>query len=123
MTNSQFLGLRSLIYAVNDIDKAKAWYSQVLGKDPYFDHPAYVGFSVGGFELGLLAENADSAPGSASGYWGVNDVDAEYARLLALGATEHTALQDVGDGVRLGTVLDPFGNVFGVIYNPHFQVE
>lgn len=124
MTNKHFLGLRSLIYATKDLTKAKRWYTQVLGEGPYFDEPFYVGFNVGGFELGLLpTDNAKPIQaGSAQGYWGVEDVDAQYARLIELGATSHTSLQDVGGDIRLGTVLDPFGNILGVIYNPHFKL-
>jgi lactoylglutathione lyase len=124
MTASSFLGLRSLIYSVKSLDEAKAWYTKVLGESPYFDEPFYVGFNVGGFELGLFPGEAEKSTnaGSAHGYWGVNDVDAEYARLLELGAKQHTPLQDVGGDIRLGTVLDPFGNIFGVIYNPHFKL-
>ena len=56
------LGLRTAIYPVADLDAAKRWYSQVLGQTPYFDQPFYVGFEVGGFELGLLP---DGQPGTA----------------------------------------------------------
>ena len=56
-------------------------------------------------------------------YWGVDDADAAFGRLLELGATEHNGVQDVGDGVRVATVLDPYGNVLGVIENPHFSLE
>jgi lactoylglutathione lyase len=62
-----FLGLRTAIYHVDDIAKGKAWYAQVLGFEPYFDQPFYVGFNVGGYELGLqpsegpAGEKADGA--------------------------------------------------------------
>ena len=123
MTNNHFLGLRSLIFTVNDIQAAKAWYAKVVGKSPYFDESAYVGFNIGGFELGLFAQSGDHGSGSASGYWGVNDVDTEYTRLLYLGATEHSPPTDVGGGIRLATVLDPFNNILGIIHNPEFQIE
>jgi predicted enzyme related to lactoylglutathione lyase len=55
-------------------------------------------------------------------YWGVADADATLKRLLSLGATERTNVQDVGEGIRVATVLDPFGNIFGVIENPHFKL-
>ena len=123
MANKNFLGLRSLIYAVNDIEKAKQWYTEVLGEGPYFDEAFYVGFNVGGFELGLTPTDAKPQAGNAHGYWGVEDVDQQYQRLLSLGATSHEAIQDVGGGIRLGTVVDPFGNILGVIYNPAFNIE
>jgi predicted enzyme related to lactoylglutathione lyase len=119
------LGLRTTIYRVRDLERAKEWYGAVLGKDPYFDEPFYVGFDVGGFELGLLPEEpGDPAPGGegAVAYWGVPDADEAYARLLELGATEREGVQDVGGGIRIASALDPFGNVFGVIENPHFSV-
>jgi predicted enzyme related to lactoylglutathione lyase len=56
-------------------------------------------------------------------YWGVSDTDAALKHLLSLGATERTSVQDVGEGIRVATVLDPFGNVFGLIENPHFKPE
>lgn len=121
----ELLGLRTVIYLVGDIDRAKEWYSSVLGFGPYFDEPFYVGFDVGGFELGLQPDAA-GGPRSDSGviaYWGVEDAGDAFERLLGLGATEHSAVQDVGGGIRVATVLDPFGNVFGVIENPHFSLE
>ncbi|TMG98319.1 MAG: VOC family protein, partial [Betaproteobacteria bacterium] len=50
------LGLRTAIYPAPDLQKAKQWYSELLVQAPYFDEPFYVGFSVGGFELGLVPE-------------------------------------------------------------------
>jgi len=123
MKSKPLLGLRSLIYSVTELEKAKAWYTEAVGYGPYFDEPFYAGFNVGGFELGLLPTESKVIPGSAYGYWGVEDVDSQYARILELGATEHTPLRDVGGGIRLGTVVDPFGNVLGLIYNPEFEIE
>jgi len=51
----------------------------------------------------------------------VQDAYDAYARLLELGAIERGGVQDAGGGIRVATVLDPFGNVFGVIENPHFS--
>jgi hypothetical protein len=39
------------------------------------------------------------------------------------GAREHKAVQDVGEGIRLGSVIDPFGNTLGIIENPHFSLK
>ncbi|GCF09908.1 VOC family protein [Dictyobacter arantiisoli] len=117
-----FQGLRTVVYGVDDIAKAKAWYSEILGIEPYFDQPFYVGFTVGGFELGL----DPAAPRGASGpvaYWGVEDAHEAYQRLLAAGAQERTPVHDVGDGIYTGTVLDPFGNSLGLIKNPHFSPD
>ena len=117
-----FLGLRTAAYKVRDIAEGKKWYSKVLGIEPYFDQPFYVGFSVGGFELGLTpteGQEDEEAEGVVV-YWGVEDIDKEYARLLELGAVERETVREVGDGIKVATVKDPFGNVLGIIFNPHF---
>jgi predicted enzyme related to lactoylglutathione lyase len=119
-----FQGLRTAIYHAPDLDRAKAWYSSVLGIAPYFDQPFYVGFNVGGYELGLDPDPSASPDGSGgvTVYWGVADANAARERLLSLGATSRTAVQEVGEGIKVATVADPFGNVFGVIENPHFKL-
>jgi predicted enzyme related to lactoylglutathione lyase len=118
-------GLRTAIYHVHDLTAAKDWYARVLGQSPYFDQPFYVGFNVGGYELGLQPSGVAPAAISAGvvAYWGVDDAEAALARLLELGAQPHEAVQDVGEGIRVAAVVDPFGNVFGVIENPHFAAE
>jgi predicted enzyme related to lactoylglutathione lyase len=115
-------GLRTVIYPTPDLAEGKAWYSQVLGYDPYFDEPFYVGFSVGGFELGLIPDAVPSAEGPLA-YWGVADVAAEVERLIQLGGTAHEPVKDVGGGVKVAAVKDPFGNLFGLIENPHFNLK
>ncbi len=114
------LGLRTAIYPVNDLATAKQWYTQVLGLSPYFDEPFYVGFSVGGFELGLVP---DGQPGVAGPQplWGVPDASQAFAKLVELGATPLDPVADVGGGIKVGAVTDPFGNRFGIIENPHFD--
>ena len=118
-----FQGLRTVIYNVDNLEKAKAWYTEVLGTKPYFDQPFYVGFNIGGFELGLDPDMSGVSKGNnAVAYWGVKDAAATYKRMLELGAKKHSDVNDVGSGVRVATVTDPFGNVFGIIENPHFKV-
>ena len=121
-TGAAIRGLRTVIYHVADLAAAKSWYKLVLEREPYFDQPFYVGFSVGGFELGLLPDGKPG-PGGTVAYWGVGNADAAAKRLLELGATILEAVQDVGEGIRVGTVNDPFGNVFGVVENPHFAID
>lgn len=116
-----FKGLRTTIYQVPDIDAGKRWYAAAFGVLPYFDQPFYVGFNIGGYELGLQADAPTaSVTENVVAYWGVDDADAALAHLLAAGATTHQAVQDVGEGIRVASVRDPFGNVIGVIQNPHF---
>lgn len=114
-------GLRTVIYPSPDLDAAKAWWTELLGKGPYFDEPFYVGYDVGGYELGLLP-TADPADGALS-YWGVADVASAVAAAVAAGSTIHVEPADVGDGIITATVRTPTGNILGLIYNPHFKTE
>jgi predicted enzyme related to lactoylglutathione lyase len=119
---TMILGLRTVVTKVPDLEKAKAWYARALGIEPYFAEAFYVGFRVGGFELGLDPDMGGVRPGGGVvPYWGVADAAAEYARLLELGASADSPPQDVGGGIRVATVRDPFGNAFGIIENPHFS--
>ncbi|HTD06387.1 VOC family protein [Undibacterium sp.] len=114
------LGLRTVVYPAPDLQQAKTWYAQVLQQQPYFEEPFYVGFAVGGFELGLIPDAKTGTDGSQA-MWGVEDADAALARLLELGATVLEAVTDVGGGIRIASVRDPFGNRFGIIENPNFS--
>lgn len=120
-----FQGLRTAAYQVKDLDKAKVWYSSVLGLQPYFDQPFYVGFNVGGYELGItpVEKAGPNRVPSGIAYWGVADAQAAYKRLIEMGATGFEPIQDVGEGILIGAVHDPFGNVLGVIQNPSFKVQ
>src|SRR6478672_13886018 len=92
-------GLRTVIHPVADLVAAKEWWTEILGFGPYFDEPFYVGFEVGGYELGL-DPNADPANGAVA-LWGVEDADAALSRLVAAGATVvGDGVQDVGEGIR-----------------------
>ncbi|HTC14891.1 MAG TPA: VOC family protein [Steroidobacteraceae bacterium] len=117
-----FLGLRTAIYPAPDLAAAKRWYTDLLGMEPYFAESFYVGFSVGGFELGLVP---DAVPGTAGPQplWGVVDIDAAYSRLLQLGASPLDPITEVGGGIKVAAVVDPFGNRFGVIENPNFKTS
>ena len=115
-------GLRTVVYPVGDLAAARAWYGAALEQGPYFDEPFYVGFNVGGYELGLVPQHTAAGQAGPMAYWGVPDAAAAYARLVELGAHPSEAVHDVGGGILLGTVLDPFGNLLGVIQNPHFAL-
>lgn len=116
----RLLGLRTVIYPVSDLAAATAWWTALLGVEPYFNEPFYVGFAVAGYELGLLPD-ANPAEGALT-YWGVDSVPDAMAEAVAVGAVEHTAATEVGDGIVTGTVLTAHGSIVGFIVNPHFQL-
>lgn len=121
---SAFLGLRTTIYKVRDIEKAKQWYSGVLGIKPYFDEPFYVGFNVGGYELGLQPEQEteDEKADTVISYWGVENIYQVYETLVLQGAAENEKPYNVGGELMTATVKDPWGNIIGIIYNPEFRI-
>jgi predicted enzyme related to lactoylglutathione lyase len=118
---TSILGLRTVGYKVNDLFKAKEWYTKAFGIQPYFDEPFYVGFNIGGYELGLQPDDATRGDNVVT-YWGVEDIQAEYERFLGLGATTHEAPQNVGGEIMVASVKDPWGNIIGLIYNPEFKL-
>jgi predicted enzyme related to lactoylglutathione lyase len=120
---AMILGLRTVVYHVppDKLKEAADWYAGVAGVRPYFEEPFYVGFNVGGFELGLLPDDGEPGPGGTVAYWGTAEIGAEVGRLEALGAAVVRPTQDVGGGIKVATLSDPYGNLFGVIENPHFD--
>ena len=123
-TENHILGLRTVIYANTELEKAKEWYADVLGFSPYFDEPFYVGFNVGGYELGIMPADEVNQPGGGGvlAYWGVENADAAFKRLKSKGATEREPVTEVGSGIKVATFFDPFGNVLGIIENPNFEL-
>ena len=115
-------GLATVIYHVPDLARAKAWYAAAFQQQPYFDEPFYVGFNIGGYELGLDPDTSSAVPGpgGSDAYWRVDHLDAGLRHFQEAGATLIAGAQDVGGGIRVAKVADPFGNVIGLIENPHF---
>ncbi|MGH2905570.1 MAG: VOC family protein [Solirubrobacterales bacterium] len=116
----EILGLRTTIYPAPDLDATKAWFSELLGQEPYFDQPFYVGFNVGGYELGLDPD-ADVDAGAQS-YWGVPRAQAAYDELLERGCSSVLEPTHTGEGIWVARVSDPFGNIIGIIENPVFEL-
>lgn len=120
--SKKILGLRTVGYQVSDIEAAKKWYSNVFETESYFDQPFYVGFDIGGFELGLQPDQPSTEKlESVVAYWGVENVQQEFDRFVAAGAIAVEDPQDVGDEIVVAKAKDPWGNIIGLIYNPHFK--
>ena len=118
------LGLRTVGYKVTDLAKAKDWWKRHFGITPYFDEPFYVGYNVGGYELGLDPDTKERkpGPGGSLAYWGVKDLRATLRKLAADGVRIVHDAQDVGEGILVSAIEDPFGNHIGLIENPHFKL-
>lgn len=112
--------IRSAIYPVRDLAVAKRFYTALLGIEPYFDQPFYVGYDVGGFELGLDPDVSQFAPSTSGGvpFWLVGDIQAAYKRCVELGGTGSEDPHETGDGIWVAKVTDPSGNLLGLIFDP-----
>lgn len=125
-------GFTTINYWADDVKAARDWYAQVLEAEPYFVRPeegppAYVEFRVGPDEdeLGLIDRryappSTSRDAGGAIMHWHVDDVSAAVARLLELGATEYQPVTEREAGFVTASVVDPFGNILGLMYSPHF---
>lgn len=120
-------GLTTVSFWAADHAAAKNWYTELLGIDPYFERPGYAEFRLGDYqhELGLIDSRyapAGTATGPAGAvvYWHVDDVAAALEKLLSMGAKEYEALRERGEGFVTASVVDPFGNILGIMYNRHY---
>jgi predicted enzyme related to lactoylglutathione lyase len=132
---STLRGLTTVVYVAADVPAASAWYADFLGVEPYFarpsaEAPAYVEFRVGDrlAELGIMDARfaTGGQPERQAGqvtYWAVDDVEEAYADLLERGATSHEEPTERGPGFVTASVVDPFGNLLGVMFNQHYLDE
>jgi predicted enzyme related to lactoylglutathione lyase len=108
-------GVKTFIYPVKDLDRAKALFGALLGTEPIVDSPYYVQFEIGDQRLGLDPNGHTRGFSGSVGYWEVEDINARFQELLASGATEHEAPTDIGNGAFIASVKDADGNVVGLI--------
>ena len=120
-------GLSNVSFFAADLAAAERWYTELLSIEPYFRVPGYIEFRIGDYqhELGII--DARHAPGDAAdgpagevAYWHVDDLAATFERLVSMGAKEYEAVRDRGHGFVTASVVDPFGNILGVMFNPHY---
>jgi predicted enzyme related to lactoylglutathione lyase len=107
--------LFSIVHPVRDLDAAKAIHTALLGTGPHTDQPYYVGFNVGGVEIGLNPRGHQHGQTAPVPYVLVADLEAAVAEVIEAGATLAGAPQDVGGGTRIATVTDADGNTLGLI--------
>ena len=121
---TQFLGLRTVIYAVSDIIAATKWYSKMFDTKPYFEEDCYVGFNIKGYESGLQPDNSNSQKTeNIATHWGVLGIEFTFNLLIQNGAKPNQEPVDVGEGIMMASVFDPWNNILGIIYNPYFKIN
>ena len=124
-TTSTFRGLANVSFFADDLDAARTWYTELFGVEPYFAREGYIEFRIGDHldELGIIDRRFVPNGGGPSGAvvsWHVDDLEGTLARLIALGATEHDGIRERGEGFTTASVVDPFGNLLGIMTNPHW---
>lgn len=128
-TKPMLRGLSTISLFAVDHAAAKKWYAELLGMEPYFERPGYAEFRIGDYqhELGLIdrkyAPYLDASAAGPAGvvvYWHVDDVKASLTRLLIMGARALEALTEREGGFVTASVVDPFGNILAIMYNPHY---
>jgi predicted enzyme related to lactoylglutathione lyase len=136
-TATSLRGFATVNFYAADLDAAKKWYSEVFEMTPYFERPGYIEFRVGDYEHEMGIIDAKWAPPGAAGhpamggpatgapagsiiYWHVDDVEGAYQRLLDLGATSYQPVITRGEGFVTASVVDPFGNILGIMFNKHY---
>lgn len=115
MTDSSTEGIKTVLYPVSELDKAKELYSVLLGAAPGVDSPYYVGFDVAGQHIGLVPRGGPQSPATPVAYWHVADIDERLAALTAAGAVVQDEPREVGGGRRVAAVTDPDGNLLGLL--------
>ena len=126
--NDNLRGLATVNYFAADHAATRKWYAAFLGIEPYFERPGYAEFRLGDYqqELGIIDSKYVPGTESTSGragvvvYWHVDDVGAVLEKVVSMGAKQLEAPQDRGHGFITATVVDPFGNILGIMYNPHY---
>jgi predicted enzyme related to lactoylglutathione lyase len=123
-------GLSTVSFYASDLEAAKKWYGELLGLEPYFNVPGYIEFRIGDYqhELGIIDSRyappgATNAPGGAVVYWHVDELQASLDQLIAAGATLYQPITDHSGGKNTfvtASVVDPFGNVLGIMTNVHY---
>jgi len=129
-------GLTTVSFWAADLAAAKQWYSDLLGSPPYFERLgpdgslAYIEFRLGDYqhEVGIIDSRYAPAGWTAGVtgaivYWHVDEIAATFAKLLTHGAKEHMGITPSESGFVTASVIDPFGNILGIMYNPHYVAD
>ncbi|MFE9750003.1 VOC family protein [Saccharothrix saharensis] len=122
-------GLTTTSFFADDLDAAATWYTHFLGIEPYFKVPGgYIEFRIGDYqhEFGIVnsayaPHDTHTGPAGAITYWAVDDLHATLDRLTELGATPHDQPTVRGEGYTTASVIDPFGNILGIMTNAHYH--
>lgn len=118
-----FKNLQTVIYPAHDLEKAKVWYSQVLGLQPDVSKASHTGFCVGGYELVLQNHEGSEGLDGPIPCWGVDNLADALEHLSKYGATVISPTRDISDDIKVAILKDPFGNTVGMIENPHFTKQ
>lgn len=130
--NSTLRGLATISFFADNLQEAKKWYTNFLATEPYYafpdnENPAYIEFRLGDFEheLGIIDKKyqpklASGKIGGTVAFWQVDDINQVFDKLIEMGAKEYEQITEREDGFITASLVDPFGNILGIMYNPHY---
>ncbi len=126
-TKHTLRGLSTINFFALDHEQATKWYSEFLGIEPYFKMPGYAEFRIGDYqhELGIIdstfvQNTTTEKPSGAVAYWHVDNLNDTFDKLILMGSKVHQPITDRSNGFITASIVDPFGNILGIMTNPHF---
>ena len=105
-------GVKTIIYPVKDMSKAKAMFGKLLGVEPYSDAPYYVGFKIGDQDIGLVPNSPEDG---VTAFYHVDDIKKSLQLLTDSGAQVLREIKDVGGGRLVASARDADGNIIGLV--------
>ena len=105
-------GVKTIIYPVKDMARAKMQFRTLLGVDPYVDQPYYIGFKVGDQDIGLVPNSPEAV---MTAFYHVDEIKQSLQSLQEAGAQTLREITDVGGGRLVASVRDADGNIIGLI--------
>ena len=107
--------VKLITYPAADLGKAKRFFGELTGTEPYADSPYYVGYKCGDMEIGLVPNKEQGA----LAFWTVDDIAASVKALVDAGGTVVQQPHDVANGLLVATLKDPDGTMVGLRQFPH----
>ncbi len=107
-------GIKTIIYPVKDVSKAKTLFRKLLGVEPYSDQSYYVGFKLGDQDIGLVPQGQHLG---MTAFYHVDDIKHSLQILLDAGSQIIQDIKDVGGGRLIASVKDEDSNIIGLIQN------
>ena len=105
-------GIRTVIYPVKDMARAKMRFRTLLEVEPYADQSYYIGFKVGDQDIGLVPEGTNAG---MTAFYHVDNIKQSLQSLVDAGSEILQEIKNVGGGRLIASVRDADGNIIGLV--------